>query len=175
MSRIIRLAAAIGTTIAMSISLGGCDQLRTTVSDFISPETPDESLKVADTYLATGNFQGAREKAQRHADKEGTLQPQFALIVARASAQSGDVETALKYLSKAITALKLDADALLADSAFASLHTDVRFLQLITGQTTEPPTPRHDISIHSGSDAQININSRTMEVKAGDVVIKLTN
>lgn len=175
MNRIKRLAATIGTAIVLSISLGGCDQLRSTVSDFISPEKPEEALKVADTHLVAGRFKEARQKAQPHADKNGPLQPQFALIVARASAHSGDNEAALKYLGEVILPLKLTTDVLMADSAFESLHTDVRFLQFITYQTNEPLVPSQDVSVRSGGDAQININSRTTEVKAGDVVIKLPN
>jgi hypothetical protein len=174
-SRSKRLAAAVVAAIAMSISLCGCDQLRSHVSDFISPEKPDEALKSAESYLAEGRYKEAREKAQLHADKVGPLQPQFALIVAKASAHLGDSEAALKYLSKAVMPLKLTADALMADSAFTSLHTDVRFLQLITFQTTDSPAPSRDVSIHSGGDAQISINSGTTEVKAGDVVIKIPN
>lgn len=159
----------------MSIFLGGCDQLRSTVANVISPEKPEDALKAAGAHLAEGRYKEAREKAQPHADKEGPLQPQFSLLVARASAQSGDNEAALRYLGKAIIPLKLTTDVLMADSAFASLHTDIRFLQLVTYQTNEPPSSSRDVSIHAGGEAQININSRATEVKAGDVVIKLPN
>lgn len=175
MSRIARLAFVTGIAILTAFSLGGCDQLRSTVADFISPEKPEEALKSASNLLIAGQHKEAMDKAQPFADKEGPLQAQFSLLVARAAALNGDSDTALKYLAKAILPLTLNAAELMADSAFVSLQADMRFLQLITYQKNEPKTPNRAVSVDSGGDAAITINNRSTEVRAGDVVIKLTN
>jgi hypothetical protein len=80
-------------------------------------------------------------------------------------------------LSKALPSLEITADELMKDEALASLHSDVRFLQIITGQTQSstavPPKPVTEIN--AGSDAQIKNTQQGTEIRAGDIVIKLPN
>jgi hypothetical protein len=59
------------------------------------------------------------------------------------------------------------------------MHTDIRFLQTITGQfstvsTTKKSSPS-DTQVKASEDTHIKINNQGTEVRAGDVVIKLPN
>jgi hypothetical protein len=67
----------------------------------------------------------------------------------------------------------------MADEAFNAMHTDIRFLQTITGQsstvsTTKKSSPA-DTQVKASEDTHIKINNQGTEVRAGDVVIKLPN
>jgi hypothetical protein len=89
----------------------------------------------------------------------------------------GDQDAALQYLSKALAGLEITADELIKDAAFVSMTTDVRFLQIITGQAeSSSVVPSKPVtSISAGGDAQILNTQQGTEIRAGDVVIKLPN
>jgi hypothetical protein len=159
----------------LGLSLSGCDQLRVRLADWISPQSPHEALKSIDTLVEAGQLKEALAKAEAFIDKPSDLRPQFELAAARASALQGQVEAALRHLSSALVKLDIAPDQLMADEAFETLHTNVRFLQIITGGDRPKPTSSAGTQIKASEDTQINISNQGTEVRAGDVVIKLPN
>lgn len=157
------------------VSLSGCDQLRGRLAEWISPQTPQEALKSIDTMVAAGQLKEALVKAQAFIEKPGDLRPQFEFAAARVAALQGQVELALGHLSRALADLDMSPDQLMADEAFETLHTNVRFLQIITGGSSPRPAASAGTQIKASEDTQIKITNQGTEVRAGDVVIKLPN
>ena len=160
----------------MALNMSACDQLRTRLSNLIAPQTPEEALKSIDTMLEAGQTKEARAKAESFAETPGDLRPYFELAVARLAAKQGDADVALQYLVRAMSKLDLTPDELMADEAFNSLHMDVHFLQVITGQTNVIQAKKiTNRQVNAVEDTQIKINNQGTEVRAGDIVIKLPN
>jgi hypothetical protein len=159
----------------LCLNLSGCDQLRGRLAEWISPQTPQEALKSIDTMVAAGQLKEAKTKAETFINKPGDLRPQFELAAARVSALQGQAEVALRHLSLALADLDISPDQLMADEAFETLRTNVRFLQIITGGARAQSASSTGTLVKAGEDTQINITNQGTEVRAGDVVIKLPN
>jgi hypothetical protein len=159
----------------LCLNLSGCDQLRGRLAEWISPQTPQEALESIDTMIAAGQLKEALVKAEAFIDKPGELRPQFELAAARVSALQGQADLALRHLSLALADLDTSPDQLMADEAFETLRTNVRFLQIITGGARAQPSSSTDTLVKASEDTQIKITSQGTEVRAGDVVIKLPN
>jgi hypothetical protein len=157
------------------VNLAGCDQLRGRLADWISPQTPQEALKSIDTMVAAGQLKEALVKAEAFIEKPGDLRPQFEFAAARVAALQGQVEVALRHLSRALAELDMSPDQLMADEAFQAMHTNVRFLQIITGGAGAQPASSAGTQVKASEDTQIKITNQGTEVRAGDVVIKLPN
>ena len=171
----------------LGLNLSGCDQWRGRLADLISPktpptlltaqtpQTPQEALKAIETMVAAGQLKEALAKAEAFIDKPGDLRPQFELAAARVSALQGQVDMALRHLSRALADLDIPTDKLMADEAFETLRTNVRFLQIITGGARAQPSLSAGTEVKASENTQIKITNQGTEVRAGDVVIKLPN
>mgnify|MGYP000252842406 CR=1 FL=1 len=157
------------------VNLSGCDQFRGRLADWISPQTPQEALKSIGTMVAAGQLKEALVKAEAFIDKPGDLRPQFEFAAARVAALQGQVELALSHLSRALADMDMTPDQLMADEAFEAMHTNVRFLQIITGGVGTQPATSAGTEVKASEDTQIKITNQGTEVRAGDVVIKLPN
>lgn len=161
------------------VSLSACDQLRGQLAELIAPQSPEEALKSIDAMTMAGQLKEALSKAESFVEKPGDLRGHFELAAARAAAMQGNTDTALRYLARAVVTLNLAPDQLMADEAFGAMHTDIRFLQTITGQSNAAPVTKKsspsDTQVKASEDTQIKINNQGTEVRAGDVVIKLPN
>ncbi len=125
--------------------------------------------------VAAGQLKEALAKAEAFIDKPGDLRPQFELAAARVSALQGQVDQALRHLSRALADLDIPTDKLMADEAFETLRTNVRFLQIITGGARAQPSLSAGTEVKASENTQIKITNQGTEVRAGDVVIKLPN
>lgn len=165
--------------VCMVANLSACDQLRGRLAEMIAPQSPEQALKSIDTMVNAGQLKEALIKAESFAEKPGDLRGYFELAAARVAAMQGDVDAALRYLARAVGVLNLSPDQLMADEAFSALHTDIRFLQTITGQaSTVTPAKKSspsDTHVKASEDTQIKMTNQGTEVRAGDVVIKLPN
>ncbi len=171
----------------LGLNLSGCDQWRGRLADLIAPktpptplaaqtpQTPQEALKSIETMVAAGQLKEALAKAEALIDKPGDLRPQFELAAARVSALQGQTDLALRHLSRALADLDISTDKLMADESFKALHTNVRFLQIITGGARLQPSLSAGTEVKASENTQIKITNQGTEVRAGDVVIKLPN
>lgn len=159
------------------VALPGCDQFREQVAGWIAPTPPTEALQSVDTLIEQGRLKEAKNTVEANINETEAWRHHFELAAARIHALEGDQETALQYLSKALAGLEITADELMKDAAFVSMTTDVRFLQIITGQAeSSSVVPSKPVtSISAGGDAQILNTQQGTEIRAGDVVIKLPN
>ena len=179
MLKLIKLTLRLSVVFCLVMSLSACDQLRGQLAELIAPQSPENALKSIDTMVAAGQLKDALSKAESFMEKPGDLRGDFELAAARVAAMQGNIDTALRYLARAVATLNLAPDQLMADEAFNAMHTDIRFLQTITGQfstvsTTKKSSPS-DTQVKASEDTHIKINNQGTEVRAGDVVIKLPN
>jgi len=173
-----KLALAIGLT----LSLTACDQARERLASFIAPESAEQALQSIDASVAAGRLNEAREKAVIFIEKGGTRQGDFEYIVARVAAMEGNTDLSLRYLSKAMKSIDLTPSQVMEDPAFARMMTDVRFLQVLTGQLNQinapisPSSPSSVVTeVKASDDTKIQMTNQGTEVRAGDLVIKLPN
>jgi hypothetical protein len=158
----------------LTVTLTGCDQFRARVAGWIAPQSPAEALKSVDVLLEQGQLKEAKNKVEAHINESDEWKPHFELAAARIHALQGDQDIALQFLSKALSRLDISPDEVMTDRAFVNLRTDVRFLQIITGQYQDAPA-RGNKTVRAGDDAQIQTTKQGTEIRAGDVVIKLPN
>lgn len=163
----------------ITLGLAGCDDLRSKVAELIQSETPQQKLSSVENLIAAGKLASAISKAEKFAEEPGPLQGQFAWNVARAYALDGDVDRALKYLQIAIEKLGLDPAYVLHENAFASMQTNIRFMQTITNIAG---SKQNQNSIPSRTEPQVNESQSSIkmdgsgtEVRAGNIVLKLPN
>ena len=162
----------------MVFNLSGCDQFRSKLADLIAPQSPEDGLKSIDAMIANGQLKEALAKAESFIEKSGDLRGQFELAAARVAALQGNVDIALRYLAQAIVSLNISAQQLMNDEVFSPMHTDTRFLQLLTKQVKSGPPDlmsKPDSHVKASEDTQIKITNKGTEVRAGDIVIKLPN
>lgn len=164
-------------------AVSGCDQARTQLADLIAPQSAEQVLADVNQQIKDKKYADARSKAVALAEKPSEpLRGEFAFSAARASAYLGDTDAAMRYLAMAMSAVNLSPDAVMNDPAFEELQTNVQFLQIITqiqqspsaGRATSPPASESAVESSAGS-TQIRMNNNGIEVRAGDVSVKLPN
>ncbi len=169
-----------------SVSLTACDQLREKLASVIGSKSPEDTLLSVRGNLESGKFKEAKAEAEPFATKPGARQAEFALAAAQACGNLGEVSQALDYLAIALKAGAVSSDALMADRNFESIRTDIRFVSLLTGQSSTASAGNASASAASASQAApapkaaepataIRMDGQGIEVKAGSISIKLPN
>jgi len=182
------LATTLLCVVLASISLTACDQLREKLASVIGSKSPEETLVSVRNNLETGKFKEAKAEAEPYAAKPGARQAEFALAAAQACGNLGEVSQALDYLAIALKAGAVSSDALMADRNFESIRTDIRFVSLLTGQSStasagsasasaaSAPAPQAAPAATAAEPATaIRMDGQGIEVKAGSISIKLPN
>ena len=180
------LATTLLCVVLASISLTACDQLREKLASVIGSKSPEETLVSVRNNLETGKFKEAKAEAEPYAAKPGARQAEFALAAAQACGNLGEVSQALDYLAIALKAGAVSSDALMADRNFESIRTDIRFVSLLTGQSSTASAGGASATAASASQAApapkaaepataIRMDGQGIEVKAGSISIKLPN
>lgn len=178
------LVARVMMVLAMSMGLSACDQLRSKLANFIAPQSHQDLLKSVNGLIDAGQYTDARDKAAPYTEKQdAVLRGEFAFSAARASAYLGDTDAAIRFLIIAVNTLQLNPDVPMADPAFQDLRTDLRFVQAITDSSPsrkDAGQPRQaekspDVEVNAGGNAQIRMDQKGTEVRAGDVSIRIEN
>jgi len=141
--------------------------------------------------MESGKFKEAKAEAEAYASKPGPRQAEFALAAAQACGNLGEISQTLDYLGIALKAGGVSADALIADKNFESIRTDIRFVSLLTAQsstasagsatasattTQTSQTPQAPQAAKAAEPATaIRMDGQAIEVKAGNISIKLPN
>jgi len=168
------------------ISLSACDQVRERVASLIGSKSAEETLVSVRSNMASGKFKEVKAEAELHANKPGDRQAEFAFVTAQACVKLGEVSQALDYLAIALKAGLVSSAALMVDPSFESIRTDIRFVTLLTIQsstavsgsaTVSATTTTQAASAASAAEpaAVIRMDGQGIEVKAGSTSIKLPN
>ena len=148
--------------LCLPFGLSGCDQVREKLAAVIKPGSAKDALDGASKSFAAGQYQQAIEQAKPFANTAGEQQQQFALVVARSYAMTGNAEQALSFLSIAAQAGPLNRPILMMDSAFAPIATDLRFVAFVADQGNAPGAP-------AGTATPAGAAAATVQAVAGDV------
>ncbi len=182
------LATTLLSVVLASLLLTACDPLREQLASMIGSKSPEETLLSVRGNMESGKFKEAKAEAEPYASKPGPRQAQFALAAAQACGNLGEISQALDYLAIALKAGAVSSDALMADRNFESIRTDIRFVSLLTGQSStanagsasasaaSAPAPRAAPTAKAAEPATaIRMDGQAIEVKAGNISIKLPN
>ncbi len=182
------LATTLLCVVLASLSLSACDQLREKLASVIGSKSPEEALVSVRRHLENGKFKEAKAEAEPFATKTGARQAEFALAAAQACGNLGEVSQAIDYLVIALKAGAISADALMVDRNFETIRTDIRFVSLLTGQSStasagtatasaaSTPAPQAAPAAKAVEPATaIRMDGQGIEVKAGSISIKLPN
>ncbi len=167
------------TTLALLVVLiSGCEQAREKMADLIRPKTMESVTSSVNEQIAQGKFKLAQREGEEFLGGKEDVTGQLAWSLAKASAQLGEVDPALKYLGQALKAKAVTGPQAMVEPQLEGLRTELRFVALLVGVSmNQSPAAKPDATVgESGkSSTSINMGSGGTEVKAGDITIKLSN
>jgi len=160
----------------------GCDQAREKIAAAIKPVTVEEVTASVNDKIDHQQFRQAQTEGEKFLAGKPDASGHLAWALARASAQSGDHDLAIRYTGQALTAHAVTGPQALVEPLMEPVRTDIRFVSLLAGigptqaplveaNSFPPPAP---VTKPAPSTA-IRMNGQGIEVKAGDIVIKLPN
>jgi len=169
---------------ACTVVLSGCDQVRNDLAELIGPQAPEQALQEVQRLIGEKKYEKAKDLAlARTQEPKAALKGEFAYSAARALALLGQTDAALDQLAVAMSVLDLKPDIAMHEPAFQGLQTQLRFLQIITGiesaqrrvdSDTSTSSPPRGTEASTG-DTRIRMDEKGIEVRAGDVSVKLPN
>ncbi len=180
------LASTLLCVVLASLSLTACDQLRDKLASVIGSKSPEETLVSVRGKIENGQYKEAKAEAEPYVNKPGPRQAEFALAAAQACGNLGEISLVVDYLAIALKAGAVNSDALMVDRNFESIRTDIRFVSLLTGQssttsagnataTATQAAPSAPAAKTAEPATAIRMDSQAIEVKAGSISIKLPN
>lgn len=177
-----QIAGIFLAAIICTFTLSGCDQVSDKFAQVMGSKAPDEALVSAQKKLSHSEFLAAKQETESFVKNPGPKQGVFALIMAKAEAGLGQTDQSLFHLGMAVKAGAADPQEMMFDPAFETMRTDVRFVALITALSTATDVGPANGVAQSAAPAEptapgaagVQINSSGIEVKAGDVSVKLT-
>ena len=171
-----------------ALSLTACDPLKERIASAFGAKSPEETLVSVRRNMENGKFKEAKAEAETLATKQGPRQAEFALAAAQACGNLGEVSQAIDYLTIALNAGAVSVEALMLDRNFESIRTDIRFVSLLTAQSSTARAGSATASVSNKQTPQatpdakaaepatsIRMDSQSIEVKAGSISIKLPN
>jgi hypothetical protein len=169
------LATTLLCVVLASSSLTACDQLRDKLASVIGSKSPEETLVSIRGNLYNGKFKEAKAEAESFATKPSPRQAEFALAAAQARGNLGEISLAIDYLAIALKAGTVSPDAAMVDRNFESIRTDIRFVSLLTGQSSTASAGSAPAAKAAEPATAIRMDRQAIEVKAGSISIKLPN
>ena len=169
---------------SMLFLTAGCDQARENIAAAIKPITVEEVTAVVNEKIDHQQFRQAQTEGEKFLDGKPDASGHLAWALAKASAQSGDHDLAIRYTEQALSAHAVTGPQAMVEPLMEPVRTDIRFVSLLAGmgptQTSQvevnsftPPDPIKKPAI--ANDTAIRMDGQGIEVKAGDIVIKLPN
>lgn len=160
----------------------GCDQAREKVAAAIKPTTVEAVTVAVNEKIDQQKFKQAQAEGEKFLDGKADESGYLAWAIAKASAQIGDHDLAITYTEQALRANAVTGPQAMAEPLMEPVHTDIRFVSLLAGiGVTQNPVahaknsaPTHEAKQKTPSTA-IHMDGQGIEVKAGDIVIKLPN
>jgi hypothetical protein len=166
-------ASLLALLVGASGLLAGCEGARESVAAAIRPASAQDVAAALRQQVGEGKFRQAHDDGAAFlADKKdaGGL---VAWETAKASAQAGLADDAIRFATLAVHAHAVPAEGLLAEPLLAPVHTDPRLLALVTG--TDAAAPAGSAKPATDNQAQATIGAGGVKASAGDVSVELPN
>lgn len=158
----------------------GCDQAREKMAAAIKPVNVEEVTVAVNEKIDQRKFREARVEGEKFLDGKTDASGTLAWAIAKACAQTGDHDLAISYTEQALRASAVTGPQAMTEPLMEPVRTDIRFVSLLAGlDAMQTPLPQAKNSVpspqqkpHTPSTA-IRMDRQGIEVKAGDIVIKL--
>lgn len=156
----------------------GCDKQRETLASAIQPRNAQQVTATVNQKLAEGKFKEARSEGQSFLAGGQDPSGQLAWALAKACAQLGDQDAAIKYAGQAVGAHAVATVDLMVEPMLEPVRTDIRLVALAAGttETASGPSPQASASKPaepSPPGASATIGANGIEARAGSVSVKL--
>jgi len=160
----------------------GCDQAREKMAAAIKPVTVEDVTAAVNEKIDHQQFRQAQAEGEKFLDGKADVSGHLAWAIARASAQSGDHDLAIRYTEQALSAHAVTGPQAMAEPLMEPVRTDIRFVSLLAGiGQTQAPLAQANSSPDSAPvkkpapSTAIRMDGQGIEVKAGNIAIKLPN
>lgn len=156
----------------------GCDQARQEIANAIKPVTIEDVIVTVNENVRLGKFKEAQTEGEAFLAGKEDSSGRLAWELAKACAQSGELDLAIKYVSQALKANAVNGPQAMVEPLLEPIRTDLRFVSLLVGigVAQSPPTnSRTHVEAEKNPSTAITMGAQGIEVKAGDIVIKLPN
>lgn len=169
---VLALALSIATTL-----LAGCDRARRSVAEAIRPASPAEVAGALREQIAKGEFSRASADGTAWLANQTDPSGGVAWETAKASAQAGHADAAIRFAGMAVQGGAVDGVRLMTEPMLEPLRLDERLVALAAGtdgQTnTQAPgaTPAPAPASSNAAAASIGVDGIT--ASAGDVSVRL--
>lgn len=160
------------------VLIPGCDQIREKMAAAIKPKTIESVTVAVNEKIEQGKYKLAQTEGEEFLQGKDDSTGRLAWALAKASAQSGESDLAIKYLGQALKANVVTGPQAMAEPLLEPVHTDLRFVKMLVGVEASQ-SPQTAVSPPNTTQAKpstsITMDSKGTEVKAGDITIKLLN
>ena len=148
----------------------------------IKPVTVEDVTAAVNEKIDHQQFRQAQAEGEKFLDGKADVSGHLAWAIARASAQSGDHDLAIRYTEQALSAHAVTGPQAMAEPLMEPVRTDIRFVSLLAGiGQTQAPLAQANSSPDSAPvkkpapSTAIRMDGQGIEVKAGNIAIKLPN
>lgn len=166
----------------MLVLVTGCDQIREKIAAFIQPQTVDDVTIAVNKKIEQRKFKEAKTEGEEFLNGKEDSSGKLAWALAKACAQNGDLDLAIKYTEQALKTNVITGPQAMTEPLLEPVRTDIRFVSLLVGiSVSESPITKPDDSgskknvERNKSSTSIRMDGQGTEVRAGDIVIKLPN
>lgn len=168
----------IATLLSLSGLMAGCDKQRATLAAAIQPRDAQQVTATLNQMLAEGKFKEARTEGESFLSGNQDSTGQLAWALAKASAQLGDRDAAIKYASRAVAEHAVSGVDVMVEPMLEPVRTDIRLVALAAGTTgiaSSAPrqAPAGTPGDHAAPGASATIDANGIEAKAGSVSVRL--
>lgn len=168
------LALSIATTL-----LTGCDRARHSVAEAIRPASAAEVAGTLREQIAKGDFSRASADGAAWLEKQADPSGGVAWETAKASAQAGHANAAIRYAGMALQGGAVDGVRLMTEPMLEPVRLDDRLVALAAGAAAAPgghadrPMPGTTPVPVSSNAAAASIGVDGIKASAGDVSVQL--
>jgi hypothetical protein len=157
------------------MSLAGCDDARERLATAVRPAGAQDVAAALRQQLGEGKFKEAHDAGADFLAKRTDAGGVVAWETAKASAQAGLADDAIRYATLALRANAVDGVGLMAEPLLSPVHTDPRLVALATGAGAPGASAAAMPSAPAGATAQATIGNGAVKASAGDVSVELPN
>lgn len=146
----------------------------------IKPTTVEDITVAVNEKIERRKFKQAQVEGEKFLDGKPDASGHLAWALAKASAQIGDYYLAIKYAGQALRVNAISGPRAMVEPLLEPIRSDVRFVMLVaeSGGTEIPAVePRNSTRQASPQtpSTTIRMDAQGIDVKAGDIVLKLPN
>lgn len=175
--------ACLRLIVLLPIVLGlvtGCDEAREKVAAALKPRTTEDVAASVNEKIGRKDYSQARLEGVEYLNGKDDPTGKLAWALAKACAQTGDRDLAIKYTGQALQSNLITPAEAMSEPLLEPVREDIRFVSLLAG--TAPPEDKTSQPATSASAIQekpnapstsVTIDAKGIEARAGDVVVKL--